>query len=81
MTTTNDSPHKKHFRMLNAGIKLFFALMFGALAMEMGRFFGSKLTEHGIMAMSFACLVIMGLFIVSAILSMIAVRKPNSTAT
>ncbi len=81
MTTTIDSPKRKQFRMLNAGIKLFFALLFGALALEMGRFFGSKISGHGVLLLSIGCIIIMGLFILSAILSMVAARSPNSKAT
>ncbi len=72
---------KNHHRMLNAGIKLFFALLFGAMALEMGHFFGSKISEHAIMLMSAACLVVTCLFIISAIASMVATRRPDSKAT
>jgi hypothetical protein len=81
MTTPTDPTKKKQFRILNAGIKLFFALLFGVLAMEMGRCFGSKVSEHAVLLLSIASLIISGLFILSAILSMVAARNPNSTAT
>ena len=81
MTTPNTPLQKNQHRMLNAGIKLFFALLFGGLALEMGHLFGSKVSEHAIMLLSAASLVVTCLFIISAIASMVATRRPDSKAT
>jgi hypothetical protein len=80
MTPAPLTPQNKR-RYLNTGIKLLFACAFGFCALQMGHWFGSKVSDHAVLGLSLACLLVMGLFIWLAALSVHATHQPGSNAT